>query len=184
VCQPQSLYNGWSDEELIRAAQKEDMEAFNELIVRYRDILFGYVLSATRNYHLALDVCQDTWLKVIRSLNKLPQNDFDFKPWLFRTATYTIKDNWKARRRPQHIPLDQIAKNGVDPVGPYTMTVSAEDLDLLPEDIRPLFVLRYIHASSMGEVSQILGITRAHAYRLHERGLRILEAILRRRYSQ
>jgi RNA polymerase sigma-70 factor (ECF subfamily) len=55
-------YKDFTDEELIFKFQKEDIEAFNEIVIRYKDRLVNFLFRYTGNRDDSEDLAQDTFL--------------------------------------------------------------------------------------------------------------------------
>ena len=58
----------YSDEKLILRFQEGDINAYNELVKRYKDRLLNFVLRYFNNVEQAEDVVQDTLIKLYLSL--------------------------------------------------------------------------------------------------------------------
>ena len=52
-----------ADPELVRASQRGDMLAFEELVGRHRDKLYARAFSMVRNEDDAIDLSQEAWVK-------------------------------------------------------------------------------------------------------------------------
>ena len=65
-----------SDEALVRAAQKGDMAAFEELVARHRDKLYARAYSMMRNEEDAIDLSQEAWVKGWQRLKQFQGIDF------------------------------------------------------------------------------------------------------------
>ena len=50
-----------TDEVLVKAAQKGDMAAFEELVARHRDKIYARAFSMMRNEDEAVDLSQEAW---------------------------------------------------------------------------------------------------------------------------
>ena len=59
-----------SDQDLIKSYLSGNESAFEILITKHKDKVFAFILSKIKNYNLAHDVFQDTFIKVINSLKK------------------------------------------------------------------------------------------------------------------
>ncbi|WP_204309518.1 helix-turn-helix domain-containing protein, partial [Enterobacter cloacae] len=57
-----------TDTELIRAFQDGDTDAFETLIYRYKDKIFSSILFFVKDTHLAEDLFQDVFIKIIDTL--------------------------------------------------------------------------------------------------------------------
>ena len=52
-----------SDEQLVKAAKRGDMVAFEELVARHRDKIYARAFSMMRNEDEAIDLSQEAWVK-------------------------------------------------------------------------------------------------------------------------
>ena len=52
-----------SDVELVKASQRGDMVAFEELVARHRDKIYARAFSMMRNEEEAIDLSQEAWIK-------------------------------------------------------------------------------------------------------------------------
>jgi len=90
---------------------------------QYRNGLFRYSLSLTRNLDDAEDLTQETFLRAFSSLHNL-RNEKSIQGWLRRIAENLSKDNRQKRSRLPSIPLSDLngygeldneySRNGVD----------------------------------------------------------------------
>ena len=75
----------FADEVLIARAQRGQMQAFGQLVVKYQDKLYNTALRLTGNQADALDLTQEAFSKAIENLSKF-QGRSGFYTWLFRIA--------------------------------------------------------------------------------------------------
>ena len=59
-----------ADHLLVKSYINGDESSFEILLKRHKDKVFAFILSKIKNYNLAHDVFQDTFIKVINSLKK------------------------------------------------------------------------------------------------------------------
>lgn len=93
-------YSSADDKELVRAAQKEDMSAFEELVARHRDKIFARALSMMRNEQEALDLSQEAWVKGWQRLKQF-QGDASFSTWMTRVVINLCLDQLRKQKRRQ-----------------------------------------------------------------------------------
>lgn len=74
-----------TDEQLVDAAQNGSETAFNELVLRYREKLFRFLLTRCRSHADAEDAIQDTFVNVYRYLHSYDPR-WRFSTWLYRIA--------------------------------------------------------------------------------------------------
>ncbi len=77
------------DKELIQRCKNGDKTAFQELIIKYHPFVFKFLVKITENEHLADDLVQDVFIKVIRNIDKF---DISGKA-KFSTYIITISKN-------------------------------------------------------------------------------------------
>ncbi len=88
-----------TDAELVTRAKSGEPQAFEELVRRYRNDVFGLSYHFLRNREEAWDVSQEVFIKAFRSLKRF-RGDSGIKTWLLRIAANHCKDHFKKRRLP------------------------------------------------------------------------------------
>jgi RNA polymerase sigma factor (sigma-70 family) len=78
-------------------AKSGDNRHLEQLIALYSDDLYHYLVTQS-NPHLAFDVSQQTWLKVIEKRH-LYQAQTTPKAWLFKLARNTLVDEYRKQQR-------------------------------------------------------------------------------------
>lgn len=86
-----------SEAELVARAQTGDEPAFEELVRRYRNDVYGLSYHFMRNREEAWDVSQEVFIKAYRSLKRF-RGESGFKTWLLRITANHCKDHFKKRR--------------------------------------------------------------------------------------
>src|SRR5579862_8017387 len=84
-----TLEHNNNDESITRAviaAKAGDMEAIRFLYVRYKDNVYGYVLSIVREPHEAEDATQQVFMKLISAIQKYEPRTVPFTAWILRVA--------------------------------------------------------------------------------------------------
>lgn len=86
------------DPALVRAAQRGDMTAFEELVARHRDKIYARTYSMVRNEEEAIDLSQEAWVKVWQ---RLPQflGESSFGTWITRIAINLCLDHLRKQKR-------------------------------------------------------------------------------------
>ena len=87
-----------SDVDLVRSAQKGDMQAFEELVARHRDRVYARAYSMMRNEDEALDLSQDAWVKGWQRLGQF-QGDSSFVTWMTRIVINLCLDQLRKLKR-------------------------------------------------------------------------------------
>jgi len=88
-----------SDNELVERYLGGDYTSLEILINRYKDKIFSYILMTVKNHHLAEDIFQDTFIKVVRSLNLGKYTDNGkFISWVMRIAHNLVIDHYRREK--------------------------------------------------------------------------------------
>jgi RNA polymerase sigma factor (sigma-70 family) len=91
-----------SDQELVRHYIAGDHSALESLIKRHQRKIFSYILIIVKDRHLAEDLFQDTFIKVINTLKAGSYNEEGkFLPWVMRIAHNLVIDHFRKSKRMQ-----------------------------------------------------------------------------------
>jgi RNA polymerase sigma-70 factor (ECF subfamily) len=86
---------------LINLSQKGDVNAFNQLVLKYQQTTYNVVLRMLGDRDTAADVTQDTFIAAFRAIQSF-RGGSSFRAWLFRIASNQACDYWRrANRHPQ-----------------------------------------------------------------------------------
>jgi RNA polymerase sigma-70 factor (ECF subfamily) len=99
-------YEHLSDEELILRFQKDDNEAFNNIVRRYKDRLVNFLYRYTGSFDEAEDIAQDTFLRLYR-LKHTYREVGKFSSWFYTIALNQAKSHKRDKIRHQAISLDK-----------------------------------------------------------------------------
>lgn len=91
-------YSSAEDRSLVQAAQKGDMEAFEELVGRHRDKVYARAFTMMRNEEEALDLSQEAWVKGWQRLAQF-QGEASFSTWITRIVINLCLDELRRRKR-------------------------------------------------------------------------------------
>jgi RNA polymerase sigma-70 factor (ECF subfamily) len=99
------------DVQLARALRRGDEQAFGELVDRYHAQLLRVALIYVKNRAVAEEVVQETWLAVIRGLDRFESRSL-LKTWIFRILTNIAKT--RALREARTVPFSSLASGEDD----------------------------------------------------------------------
>ena len=89
-----------SDNELVSRFLSGESKAVEELIHRYKNKVFTYIYFNVRNQHLAEDLFQDTFIKVIKSFQDGKyQDNGRLLSWIMRIAHNLIIDYYRRNKQ-------------------------------------------------------------------------------------
>jgi len=158
----------FSDEKLILRFQEGDINAYNELVKRYKDRLFNFVFRYFNNAEQAEDVVQDTLIKLYTHASYY-KNVAKFSTWIFTIAKNNALTELRKNKRKQ---TDSLWTDDGKVIDINSKEESLESkvqneiaidqlnkfLDEIPENFRMAVVLRDFQELSYEEISTILEI--------------------------
>jgi RNA polymerase sigma factor (sigma-70 family) len=74
-----------SDWAVVLRVQAGEVGAFDQLVLRYRERVYGVIYNMTSNREDAADLTQDAFIKAFQSINRF-QGQSSFFTWLYRIA--------------------------------------------------------------------------------------------------
>ena len=99
VASPERRQEADADMVIVRQVQAGDVAAFDQLIAKYRERVYGVVYHMTSNREDAADLTQEAFIKAFQSINRFGGQS-SFFTWLYRIAVYsTVTHLRKARLR-------------------------------------------------------------------------------------
>lgn len=141
---------------------------FDALWDEHRRALHAYFLGRTGDRELALDLLQDLFLRVWRSLPNLaalPPDRWRF--WIFSVARNLVTDSYRAgsARSAAEVVLDPLLDlPDRSSVGPEAALVDRDQLaaldraiQRLPDDLRVVLVLHVVGERSSAQIGEMLG---------------------------
>lgn len=91
-------YSSAEDAALVRAAQKGDTDAFEELVARHRDKIYARAFSMMRHEDEAIDLSQEAWVKGWQRLAQF-QGESSFATWITRIVINLCLDELRKQKR-------------------------------------------------------------------------------------
>jgi len=129
-----------SDQELISGYLSGDQSSLEKLINRHQNRVFAYILMVVKDKHLADDIFQDTFIKVVNTLRSgTYKEEGKFIQWVMRIAHNLIIDHFRKSKR---IPVVDNKNDDFDILSSIRLTDdSIEDrmiIEQIHEDVRKL----------------------------------------------
>ncbi|EJP6472156.1 RNA polymerase sigma factor [Clostridium botulinum] len=87
---------GLSDEELVNEIISGNQSAMEVLVNRNYKLVYAFIYTNIGEYHTALDLTQESFIKVMKNLKKFKRHKGSFKCWILKIALNVCKDYWKS----------------------------------------------------------------------------------------
>jgi len=152
-----------TDEALMVAASKDDLDAFEILVARHQNRIYRMAYQSLRREEDAWDVSQEIFIKVYNARNTYVENA-KFTTWLYRIANNAVIDKLRQRQRKQNVvSMDDMLS---EPQSPDRTTHSQLELGevrgqmgkalaMLSERQRNMVILKYYEGFSVKEIAEI-----------------------------
>ncbi|HBQ86641.1 MAG TPA: RNA polymerase subunit sigma-24 [Syntrophomonas sp.] len=186
-----------TDENLAALALEGKLSAFEELINRYKNSIFGIVYRIIGQYQEAEDVCQEVFIIVYEKLYQFDPGR-KFAPWINRIAINTSISNIRKKKKVITLAFEESMYNQNDV--PYSVSyrddpeLMFEEKELeqeinaaiqaLPDSYREVIILRYRLDLSNQEIADTLGISRENVEVKIHRARKALRNILLHKWNE
>ena len=153
-----------SDSELMQQIVLDDQAAFGELYQRYKGRMYYYFYRMLGNSSdTANDFIQELFMKLIEKPECF-NPDYPFSTWFYSIANNMCKNEYRRRGVRQEYVEEELLKLQIDFQEDRTVNQEQlvekifETLNLLGEDHRSAFLLRYREGFSLKEIAGILDL--------------------------
>jgi len=113
---------------LIQAAQRGDLDAFNQLVLRYQNLLFGIALRLLNDEDVASDAVQEALISAFRRFHTFRGDSL--RSWLARVVVNACYDEMRKKRRQHSMPLEQYNTEGDEIETSYWLVDAQADPEL------------------------------------------------------
>lgn len=99
-----------SEQILVLNTSRGDLDAFNQLVMSYQDVAFGYANVMVGDPDLAEDITQESFIKAFQKISSFRGGSF--RAWLLKIVTNTSYDYLRQNRRKRTFSLNAEDENG------------------------------------------------------------------------
>jgi RNA polymerase sigma-70 factor, ECF subfamily len=161
---------------LIRAAQRGDQDAFEQLVRAYDQSVLRLAMNLLRSPEDARDVYQEAFLRVYRNLHSF-RFDCSFHTWLYRIVTNICLDQLRKRKvRKEEPAVVETSDGPIDRMEAFEEDAAESDpersmwnlqlkrkIDTALQDLTPrermVFELRHYQGLRLRNIGEMLGTT-------------------------
>ena len=165
------LSSNLSDQELVKKYINGDNYSFEVLLNRHKNRVFAFIMSKIKNKDLSEDIFQDTYVKVVNSLQKGKYNEEGkFLPWVMRIAHNLVIDHFRKQKKMHLVRsnndfdiFDIIKDDSINVDDRLIRDQIFNDLrmliDLLPNDQKEVLKMRYFEEMSFKKIAEYFDIS-------------------------
>jgi RNA polymerase sigma-70 factor, ECF subfamily len=155
------------EKELVEAAKKGNLVAFEKILYAYEKPIFSYVYRLVRQKEEAEDLTQETFVKLYQHIDAVDVEK-NFRAWVYKIATNTVYD-WlrKKQKRQELFIIDDpnVQYETIDTQTPYQdmqRVERAKDVEAALEKVRPVYravlLLFYWQGFGYTEIAHVLSL--------------------------
>ncbi len=156
----------FSDQELVNRFLEGDQDSLEVLIKRHKNRVYTYIVLIVKNHALAEDIFQETFIKVIKSLQEGKYKDNGkFISWVMRIAHNLIIDHFRKEKQMSMVSNDdnefsvfnskKFAEETVEDMLVFNQICNDVRtlIDELPDDQKQVVLLRHYGGLSFKEIA-------------------------------
>ncbi len=155
---------------------RRDPKHFGTLYCLYLNRVYAYILGLVRNHQDAEDLCSETFITALKSLNQL-RDPNRFVSWLFSIARNKCMDYFRSsvRNNQRLVREDVVFEELIEPQNGLQdkKFLVQELLKKLNQDEKELILWKYFAELTFGEIAEILNVpvstVKSRIYRILER---------------
>ena len=166
-----------TDINLVKRTRNGDRDAFRILVERYQRRVFGLCVGMVRNPDDAMDLVQETFVKVFKNLDSF-EGQSSFYTWTYRIATNVCIDFLRKNNRYRTVDYDDAiehdddiedlgavlpSKLGVNPASVYARKELLEQIEAALQQLSPAhrqaILLREVEGLSYQEMADVMQIS-------------------------
>jgi len=164
-----------TDNSLVKEFISGNDGAFTQLVTRYKDPLTNYLNMMVGDYDIAVDLSQETFLRVYRNIGRY-SNVYQFSTWIYRIATNLAIDEMRYRKRrgrvfyknvwgnrqsmdkelPEFELMDVRRSPSEEILRKESGKVLGEAIRSLPEKYRTAFIMKEVQQLPYETIAQVL----------------------------
>lgn len=156
------------DLRLIKKIKKRNSRnAADELISNYYKEIYIYVFKQTSDKELSMDLTQDIFISMMKSIYNFDESKASFRTWLYRIATNKVVDYFRSKNYRYSNMIDDIEDKEIEDKTDFTVNLEhKEDVEKIQSIVNELssehqdiFRLKIFLEATFAEISKILDIS-------------------------
>ena len=160
---------------------------FEEIYLKYSDKIYKYVYMNVSDPYLSEDITSEVFLRVWKRWNKL-RLDF-IQALLYKIAKNIIVDHYRKKKNRKQVSLEDSIEKGFEPFYDAELIEKLHkdnniqklraQVQLLPDNLKEVIVLRFINDLSAKEVGEILSTSEVNVRVLQYRAIKKLKEVIK-----
>lgn len=165
-------FHAMTDEQLVASYAEGNNEAFDALLNRHKQSLYGYILYTVRNKDLAEDIFQETFIKAIVTIKQGRYTESGkFRAWINRIAHNLVIDHFRQEKNEKTLFNEEYEVDLFNNKNLCEKTIEEELIkvqvlsdvkkliEYLPDTQKEVLVMRYYNDLSFREIAEKTGVS-------------------------
>lgn len=147
---------------------KKNPKAFGELYEKYFDRIFNYVFRQTDDEDLTADLCSQTFLSVLKHLDRYEFRGVPFSAWLYKIASNEVNKHYRKLKSQkvfsiEELRIRELIEQANEDWDEEMIQRLMNYLKELPTEMLEVLELRFFEDKDFKEIAFILDITESGA---------------------
>lgn len=146
--------------------KRNSRSAADELISKYYKEIYVYVYKQTSDKELSMDLTQEIFISVLKSIHNFDESKASFRTWLYRIATNKVVDYFRSKNYRYSITTETIEYIQIQDESDFTVSLEHKEdvekiqgvVNQLSSEHQEIFRLKMFLESTFMEISEILKI--------------------------
>lgn len=153
--------------EILKKA-KRNPNAFSVLYEKYFDRIFNFIYRQTDDEDLTADLCSQTFLIVLKNLDRYEFRGVPFSAWLYKIASNEVNKHYRKKKNDKVFSLEEVRVRELIDISNEEwdedlLKRMVDYLKELPTDMLEVLELRFFEEKNFKEIAFILDITESGA---------------------
>ena len=159
-----------SDKDVLFDLIDKDLNAYNIIVDRYKNRLLNFVYRFVKDFDVAEDIVQETFLRVYRKRHNY-KAIANFSTWIFTIAGNLAKSELRRRKRWRFLSIDadngddrkfELPDKGMEPDRITSVRIMEQHIqdaiDELKDKYKEALILRDIEGMSYQQIAEVLNV--------------------------
>lgn len=156
------------DLRLINKIRKRNSKnSADELISKYYKEIYIYVFKQTSDKEISMDLTQEIFISMLKSLHSFDENKSSFRTWLYRIATNKVVDYFRSKNYKYTTLVETIEDRQIEDMTDFTVNLEHKEdvekiqtiVNKLSSEHQEIFRLKIFLEATFLEISKILELS-------------------------
>lgn len=170
-----------------RIKKSGQSDAANQLIAKYYKEIYAFVYKQTLNSDLSLDLTQEIFISVLKSIGSFDEKKASFRTWLYRIASNRIVDYFRSKSYKNRRFIEPLEDHDVEDTDDLTVAFEyKEDVEKVTSIINQLEIgvqqivrLKLFGEYTFQEIADLVEVPQATVKTRYYTALRLIKKEMR-----